>query len=238
MSRSGRPRAIANSPPKLPSSPVLHSRSQQSPRLVLASASPRRRELLALLNVDFDVTPVEVDESFGPAARDPRILARRLAREKAEAARFVVPDSPVLAADTIVWLDGRAFGKPSDADEAREMLRSLRGRTHRVVTAVALIPGRHRSALVREPVTEVEMRDYSDAEIEQSVRRGDPFDKAGGYGIQDEGLKPVAAYSGCYCNVVGLSLWATLELMRKAGILPAGTTRFLPQCQQCPERPG
>ncbi|MEX0684158.1 MAG: Maf family protein [Dehalococcoidia bacterium] len=203
-------------------------------RLVLASASPRRKELLARLGIPFDVRPVDISEDPGRST-NPQIVARRLARAKAEAARLIDEHAPVLAADTVVALDGRIFGKPADADEAREMLRTLRGRTHEVVSAVALLPLGKRSALSRHPVTRVTTREYTHDEIEASVASGVPLDKAGAYAIQDSSLHPVGRYEGCYCNVVGLSLWATIELLRKMGEPPdVRAVQFLPECAMCP----
>ncbi len=206
-------------------------------RFVLASASPRRRELLALLAFPFDVRPVDIDEDAG-RSRDPQIVARRLAREKAEAARLVELEAPIIAADTVVAYNGSLLGKPSDAGEARRMLRMLRGQAHDVVTAVALMPRGARSILGRQPLTRVTMRDYTDAEIEASIAGGDPFDKAGAYAIQDSAFRPVQRYEGCYCNVVGLPLWPLLEMLRKAGI-PVEVTveQLLPQCAACPLAP-
>jgi septum formation protein len=205
--------------------------------VLLASASPRRRELLSRLGVPFEVRPVEVDEDPGPSP-NPQVVARRLARIKAEAARLLEPDAPVLAADTVVALDGLLLAKPRDDGEAREMLTLLRGRAHEVVTAVALLPPGERSPLVRHPVTRVTMRPYTDAEIEASIRRRHPFDKAGGYAIQDEALRPAERYDGCYCNVVGLPLWSTIELFQKAGMeVRVDRGRLLPQCAVCPLRP-
>ena len=201
-------------------------------RLILASASPRRRELLSLLPVEFEVRPVDIDEDPGTAS-DPQIVARRLARLKAEAARLIDETSPILAADTIVWFEGRSIGKPADADEAREMLRMLRGKTHEVVSAVAFMPERRRSAIIRHPVTKVRLREFSDDEIESTIARGEPFDKAGGYAIQDDVLSPIEAYRGCYCNVVGMSLLETLSILRKGGI-KLESARLLPQCDACP----
>jgi MAF protein len=156
---------------------------------------------------------------------------------KAEAARLVEPVEPVLAADTVVVHGGAILGKPRDAAEAREMLRRLRGESHRVITAVAVIPRGGRAALLRHPETGVTMRRYADAEIEESIARGDPFDKAGGYAIQDEVLRPVEAYEGCYCNVVGLPLWAAIALLRRAGLdITVEAARLLPQCATCPLR--
>lgn len=210
--------------------------SKLETRLVLASESPRRRELLTLVGIAFNVRPVDVDETFRGSRPD--LEARRLAREKAEAARLLDPAAPIVAADTIVVLDGRILGKPRDADEAREMLSALRGRTHEVITAVALLPRGERAALARQPLTRVTMRDYGDEEIAGTIARGDPFDKAGGYAIQDEVFRPVESYEGCYCNVVGLPLWPLIEMLRKAGVADPSVNRLLPQCATCPLKPG
>jgi MAF protein len=206
-------------------------------RLVLASASPRRRELLARLGLSFEVRPVDIAEEF-TGGDGPEVAARRLAREKAEAARLTNGEAAILAADTVVVLDGEMLGKPGDAEEARDMLRRLRGRTHEVISAVALLPPGERAVLARHPVTLVTMRSYSHAEVEASIARGDPFDKAGAYAIQDAAFRPVESYEGCYCNVVGLPLWPVIEMLRKAGIAaPADAADLLPQCAACPLRP-
>jgi septum formation protein len=206
--------------------------------LILASASPRRRDLLARLGISFEVRPVDIDERT-PSTGNPEIIARRLAREKAEAARLIDVDAAIVAADTVVATDGAILAKPTDAEDARRMLSSLRGRQHYVVSAVAVMRPGGRAAIVRHPLTHVLMRDYGDDEIEESIARGDPFDKAGGYAIQDDVLRPVKSYSGCYCNVVGLSLWATLEALRKADIevTRVNLSQLLPQCATCPLRP-
>ncbi|MDP2675552.1 MAG: Maf family protein [Dehalococcoidia bacterium] len=205
--------------------------------LILASASPRRRELLARLGIPFDVRPVSVIEEV--ESGNPVIVASRLARMKAEAARLAEPEEPILAADTVVVHAGTILGKPVDAAEAAAMLSRLRGESHRVITAVAVIPRGGRAALLRHPETEVTMRTFTDGEIEASIARGDPFDKAGGYAIQDEMLRPVRRYEGCYCNVVGLPLWTTVELLRRAGvdITAISEADMLPQCEGCPLRP-
>ena len=205
--------------------------------LILASASPRRRDLLSLLRVPFEVRPVDITEQAGDGARA-ELVARRLAREKAEAARLRDQQAPILAADTVVVYAGEILGKPRDADEARDMLQRLRGRWHEVITAVSLLPGGRTAGLIRHSVTSVLVRYLSDDEIGASIDRGGPFDKAGAYAIQDPLLAPVESYEGCYCNVVGLPLWPVIEMLRKAGFaVPAAAGDLLPQCEGCSLRP-
>jgi MAF protein len=183
------------------------------------------------------VKPVDIDESPGVGVRAD-IVAQRLAREKAEAARLRDTESAILAADTVVVCAGEILGKPGSAGEARDMLRRLRGRWHEVITGVALLPERRTGALLRHGVTSVLIGNLAEEEIEASIGRGDPFDKAGGYAIQDPLLAPVESYEGCYCNVVGLPLWPLVEMLRKVDTavnVEAGD--LLPQCASCPLRP-
>ena len=115
------------------------------------------------------------------------------------------------------------------------MLQTLRGREHDVVSAVAVMRAGGRAALLRHPVTHVRMRDYTTRRSRLRLTRGDPFDKAGAYAIQDDDFRPVESYDGCYCNVVGLSLWATVELLRKADVkIAVSVEQLLPQCASCP----
>ncbi len=202
--------------------------------LVLASASPRRRELLARLGLPFRVVEPQVDEE-GLEGRPERV-ARRLAALKAAAVDAGRSKATVLAADTLVVYRGNLLGKPSDAAEAEAMLGLLRGRTHRVITAVAVLPSGRRRPIVDHAVTRVTMRRYRDAEIDAYIARGDPFDKAGAYAIQDERLAPVARFDGCYCNVVGLPLWTALRLLSRAGLDITHVTaeRLLTRCAVCP----
>ena len=204
--------------------------------IILASASPRRRDLLSLLNVPFEVIPSDIVEDAADGSR-PELVARRLAREKAESARLSDRDPLVLAADTLVVYAGEILGKPGDANEARQMLRRLRGRWHEVVTGVVVLPAARTGSLVRHCVTSVLMRYLADEEIEASIALGIPFDKAGGYAIQDPDLAPVESYEGCYCNVMGLPLWPTIEILRKAGVeVGVRADQLLPQCASCPLR--
>lgn len=192
--------------------------------LILASASPRRRALLAALGRPFTVKVADVDETARPG-EPPIAYALRLAREKAAAvaeagAAGADQASPalVLGADTIVVLDGAILGKPASADEARAFLRRLRGRRHLVVTAVAVLPQGlgHRAEAEGQAswaATGVWMRDYADAEIEAYVASGDALDKAGGYAIQHPSFQPVAALQGSETNVIGLPLGLTAWLL-------------------------
>jgi septum formation protein len=194
-------------------------------RLILASASPRRRALLGRLGLPFDVWPSGVEEPIAPNV-PAAVLAIGLARAKARdvAARVRAAGGAaavVLGADTLVVVDGRALGKPASRDEARRMLRALRGRRHEVVTAVALVetPGGREHA---DAVTsQVLMRPYGDGEIEAYVATGEPDDKAGAYAVQGLGGHLVARVEGCYTNVVGLPLRTTARLLRAAGLAPA-----------------
>ncbi|MCS7055979.1 MAG: Maf family protein [Thermoflexales bacterium] len=185
--------------------------------LVLASASPRRRELLARLGVKFQVCPANVDESPLPD-ETPLQTQHRITREKARAAqqRLAVggcaaqgspsptADPIIIACDTTVLLDGEMLNKPADADEARRMLYSLRGRAHEVQSAIVVRQGEHECVDVVS--SQVEMRDYGDDEIEAYIATGDPFDKAGGYAAQHPSFQPIAQIRGCPLNVVGLAL--------------------------------
>jgi MAF protein len=189
------------------------------PTLVLASASPRRRQLLALLGLPFVVRPSDVDE-VNHAGEKPEQMARRLSRLKAGALMGRVSGGCIVAADTLVYLDGQALGKPVDPGEAVQMLERLRGRSHQVFSGVTVIhsaSGQERGELA---VTTVWMRDYSDAEIVAYVASGDSMDKAGGYAIQHRELSPVARVDGCFANVMGLPLCHLYCLLRASGCVP------------------
>lgn len=205
-----------------------------SPALVLASASPRRRELLAALALPFTVSATDVPEPLLPgipAAAQAQTLALVKARAAARGA-----GSLTLGADTIVVLDGAPLGKPADAAEARRMLSALRGRAHAVITGLALV--QHRREMTAHAETTVVMRPYTDAEIAAYIATGDPFDKAGAYAIQHTGFAPVERIDGCYCNVMGLPLWTVRALLTRLApsLAPAPPDRALPRCAACPLR--
>lgn len=183
------------------------------PPVVLASASPRRRDLLRAIGVEAAVAPTDTDESILDG-EDPFDAAERLARAKARAA--APDDALVLAADTIVVLDGRALGKPVDRDDARRMLRALSGRTHGVVTGVALRLGGE--VVSGRDVTEVVFAPLSDDEIERYVATGEPDDKAGAYALQGFAGLFVERIDGTPSNVVGLPVRLVAQLARRLGV--------------------
>lgn len=185
---------------------------------VLASKSPRRRQLLAALGLEFTVDAADVDETPF-SGEPPEVLVCRLCQAKALAVAERHPGKVVLAADTLVVLDGALLGKPADALEAVVMLTALRDRVHVVYTAVCVIGGE--SVETRVSATGVKMRAYTDAEIEAYVETGDPLDKAGAYGIQDPRFAPVAAWDGCYSAVMGLPLGLAAEMLAQAGVIAA-----------------
>lgn len=184
--------------------------------IVLASASPRRSELLGALGLGFRVMPAEADESPRPG-ESPARLARRLAEAKAAAVTRLPVNDLVIAADTLVVLDGEVLGKPCDAQEASDMLWRLRAREHAVMTALALAEPTSGQVLVQLARTGVLMRPYSREEIAAYVATDDPLDKAGAYAIQHPAFAPVARITHCYANVVGLPLCHLVRGIRRLG---------------------
>jgi len=188
-----------------------------SPRFYLASASPRRRELLTQIGVTFELAPVDIDET--PLANEgARAYVERLAQEKATAAfaRIDHPDAVVLGSDTSVIIDDEILTKPADAADDKRMLQRLSGNRHQVFTAVAVLSqNRQQQVCV---ATDVDFRTLSDAEIERYIATGEPMDKAGSYGIQGKGAILVEKISGSYSNVVGLPLTETAALLTNFNI--------------------
>ncbi|MFQ3610347.1 MAG: Maf family protein [Fimbriimonadales bacterium] len=179
---------------------------------VLASQSPRRQSLLRLFGQAFSVHPAQIEERLPHSTRTPAKVAKQLARAKAEAVAPHYDDALIIAADTIVVLDGALLGKPGDADDARRLLRTLSGRTHTVITALCLLlrqQGQTVQQVLDAPRSRVTFRTLTEEWIEWYLQTGEPFDKAGAYGIQEYGALLVERVQGCYFNVVGLPL-ATL----------------------------
>lgn len=190
--------------------------------VILASASPRRHALMSALRVAFDVRTADIDETALLGER-PVAYATRLAREKAmavaEGIATTLGDSParIIGADTIVVLGDTILGKPASPAEARDFLVRLRGREHRVITAVAVVDARSRRVAQGWCATAVWLRDFGDDEMEAYIATGDPLDKAGAYAIQHPDFRPVARMQGSEANVIGLPLSLVRGLLERVG---------------------
>ena len=184
-------------------------------RVVLASSSPRRRQLLNLIGIAHEVRPPNIDETMRPR-ETPRRHAERLAREKASAIAKRDPDLITIGADTIVVVSRKVLGKPRDADDAARMLALLSGREHTVTTAVAVSRGKKLRSAVEE--VSVRFRRLRDDEIEAYIATGEPMDKAGAYGIQGYGATIVERIEGDYFAVMGLPIVRLVGLLRDVGI--------------------
>jgi septum formation protein len=201
---------------------IAHPDHSVKANLLLASASPRRRELIKLLGLPVETTSADIDEVPLPGehAAD---MARRLSVEKARAvSRGLLPPASciLLASDTVVSLDGEPLGKPRDAAEARSMLQRLRDRTHQVYTGITLIETDTNRMVTDLAGSDVRMRDYSDEEIEAYISSGDPFDKAGAYAIQHDGFHPADGFDHCFANVMGLPLCHVTRALRQLNVEP------------------
>ena len=194
---------------------MISDKQADRPKLILGSSSPRRQSLLRNAGIEFTVIESGADETPRPdeSARD---FALRMAREKALAVSLKAPEDFVLAADTVVEIDGDILNKPVSAEEARAMLRRLSGRTHVVITAFALA---HRNVVVEcTPIlSRVTFRALTDDVIDAYIASGEPFDKAGAYGIQGKGADFILRVEGSYSNVMGLPVDETLAALRRHG---------------------
>jgi septum formation protein len=191
-------------------------------RLVLASASPRRAELLRAAGIEFDVMPANADESVHPG-ETPDAYVRRVADAKARAVLPRANGRPVVAADTVVVVDGAILGKPVDREDAKRMLRMLSGRAHEVLTGVCLLGGPNKAlptlTWVEVETTTVEFAPLTGDEIEWYAATGEPDDKAGAYAIQGYASRFVTRIAGSYSNVVGLPIALVVQMMNDAALL-------------------
>jgi MAF protein len=205
--------------------------------LLLASNSPRRKQLLALGNWNFNIVVSDVDESQ-LADETPKDYVLRLAQAKALAVvEKAHPENIIIGSDTAVVNGNEILGKPKDEMDAVRMLKQLRGHTHQVFTGVAVYRVDGESMLTELCVTDVPMRNYSDDEIQAYVKTGDPLDKAGAYAIQHPDFQPVESMSGCYASVMGLPMCHVLRTLKKLDVyamadVPLGCQSLLNY--QCP----
>lgn len=189
---------------------------------VLASTSPRRRELIKLFGLDFKFVSVEIDETPQAGESAPE-LVDRLSRAKAEQASQTNRGALVIAADTVVSIDGAILGKPNDLRDAERMLKQLRARDHVVYSGLTAMQGARLWTQIA--TTTVRMRDYADAEIAAYVATGDPLDKAAAYAIQHNHFRPVAEIDGCQANVMGLPLCHLYLALKKFGVVVSAPDR-------------
>ena len=182
--------------------------------LTLASASPRRRELMDTLGLEFTVTPADLTEEpiHGESPQD---MVRRLSKEKAQAVAATMGTGLVIGADSTVVFEGQAVGKPVDDDDARRMLRQLSGTTHHVSTGLTVVDAASGRTLSDAMTSQITLRELSEQEIEASIASGVPRDKAGAYAVQDTELRPAADWEGCYNNIVGLPICRLIEMLRE-----------------------
>lgn len=205
-------------------------------RVILASTSPRRHELLKYLLPSFRVIPPSVVEKLLDK-EDPKSTVKRLASEKAKSVS-VLHKEVIIGADTVVVFENKILGKPQNANDALRMLTALQGHTHSVITGIAVIDAE--GELTTNSVqTDVEFRDYTMAEMESYIDTGDPMDKAGAYAIQHPQFRPARRISGCYFNVVGLPLCALSKMLTDIGISieiesPAEIPNFCLSSDVCP----
>jgi len=184
-------------------------------RIVLASASPRRAELLKAAAIDFEVMPAHLDETANPGEL-PEAYVRRIAEAKARAIGARVKDRVVLAADTTVVVGGEMLGKPASDEDAKRMLRLLSGRAHDVITGVTVRCGS--SGSTRVEATEVEFASLSEEDINWYVGTGEPHDKAGAYAIQGQASRFITRIAGSYSNVVGLPIALVYDMLKASGL--------------------
>lgn len=188
--------------------------------IILASASPRRRELLERMGLSFTVRTADHDETMDPAA-DPEAEVRRVSCLKAEAVQALCgPDDLIIAADTIVVCEGRVLGKPTDESDAFRMLRLLSGRKHRVITGLCVLQGEQVSCV--SEVTRLSFRPLTDAQIHAYIATKEPMDKAGAYGIQGLASMFIPGIEGDYYNVMGLPVCTLAQLLERHGICLPG----------------
>jgi septum formation protein len=188
-----------------------------TPKIILASNSPRRKELLTQIGLSFTVAPADADESVLPG-ESPEAYAVRVALDKARIAAKRAGEGIIIAADTIVAVGDAILGKPSDAADASRMLAELSGREHQVITGLAVVDAATGRSAVRTSATRVCFRELTEQEISAYVATGEPLDKAGAYGIQERGALLVERIEGCYSNVVGLPLSLLGEMLRDFGV--------------------
>jgi len=193
----------------------------QKDQLILASASPRREELLSLAGISFQVMPSEVsEETVEDESPEEHVL--RLSEAKAAFVAGLYPEAWVLGADTVVIIDGEVLGKPTRREEARVMMHKLSGRTHQVITGFALLKATTKSRVRKAVTSAVTFREMTAEEVEWYIETEEPYDKAGGYAIQGQAALFIREISGSHTNVIGLPICEVIEALREVGAIDCG----------------
>jgi len=182
-------------------------------KIILASQSPRRRELVNILKIPFDIYPSRIDEIVDSAV-SPNYLVELLAKQKCLAVAKHYPEGIVIGADSIVSIDEGILGKPADKEDAKSMLRILRGRWHCIITGVAVLEISSNLLLSNVITTKIKMRNYSEQEIIDYIEKENPFDRAGSYGLQESGIRLVETVDGCYSNALGLPMCEVIRMLQ------------------------
>lgn len=197
---------------------MIHSQPREPVPIILASTSPRRRELLALLGLTFDIVPPRCEEVLSPDLA-PRDQGKQLALDKARSIAHQNTAALVLGSDTVIEIDGTLLGKPQDLTQAETMLRQLQGRVHQVHTGIALIHHRTWQSVILVETAHVWMKPCRDEELRDYLKTEESLGKAGGYSIQGEGARLIEKIEGDYPTVVGLPLWHTAKLLEQQGVV-------------------
>ena len=209
-------------------------------KLILASGSPRRKELMEDLGLEFQVITGDVTEDALPGEA-PQDMVMRLSLAKASSVAENLKDGYVIGGDSMVVLDGQALGKPVNADDARRMLRRLSGTRHQVMPGISVLNAATGKRMTEFMASPIKLRILTEAEIDTSILSGAPFDKAGAYAVQDQELRPAEWWQGCYPNIVGLPVCRLLEMLQEMGftIKSRQLMKAPPGCRdECPFKLG
>ncbi|OGH96049.1 MAG: septum formation protein Maf [Candidatus Melainabacteria bacterium GWF2_32_7] len=187
-------------------------------KIILASASPRRKELLKLIGLDFEVIPSDVEENIENQFFSPELIENLAVEKAADVAEKIGYDAIVIGSDTVVVINNKILGKPKDKKDAFNMLKLLSGKTHRVISAIAVIDTETGKTLKDFVVSDVIFKQLSDEEINAYIETGEPMDKAGAYAIQGFAGMFVKSINGCYSNIVGISVFKLAEMLKELGV--------------------
>jgi septum formation protein len=187
-------------------------------KIILASASPRRKELLSLVKLEFEVIPSQVEENIENEPFSTELIENLAAEKASDVAGKINYPAIVIGSDTVVLINNKILGKPKDKKDAFDMLKTLSGHTHQVISAIAVIDTETGKTLKDSVISDVTFKELSDEEINAYIETGEPMDKAGAYAIQGLGVMFVKSINGCYSNIVGISVFKLAEMLKEFGV--------------------